>query len=138
MILRTSHIISFVEDHEDFAALLLRALARARPTYNIVAKSSYRDAIEAAKQCRFDWLLCDIGLPDGDGCKLLTEVWEQYPVRGIALTAYAFPSELQRCLSAGSDDLITKPARLEVILNSIDRVASQSAKKGSSGDFASG
>ena len=73
-------------------------------------------SIELAKQNHYDLIFMDIGLPDKDG------VWTAQEIRKlahhlhtpiIALTAHLDPSYRDTCLSAGINDLITKPLTLD-------------------------
>lgn len=56
-----------------------------------------------------DLVILDLGLPDGDGMDLLTELrsWSKVPV--IVLSARANEQWKIRALDAGADDYLTKP-----------------------------
>src|SRR6476646_6386075 len=88
-----------VEDHQDSAALVSRVVWSAG--FDVAVAENYRAAIEAARGQQFDVLVCDIGLPDGDGCALLTEVKAMYGVRGVAMTGYGYETDRRRCEQAG-------------------------------------
>jgi CheY-like chemotaxis protein len=82
------------EDHVDTAEVFSRLLERLG--YEVETADSYRSAMDTASRSRFDVLLCDIGLPDGDGCDLLIELRKMYGLDGIAVTAYALPMDMER------------------------------------------
>src|SRR5687767_15992259 len=91
--------ILLVEDHADTAILFAKLLRR--DDHYVAVASDYASAIALAQSRRFDVLVCDIGLPDGDGCDLLREVRSLYPVRGLAVTGYGTYRDLRRCTEAG-------------------------------------
>jgi CheY-like chemotaxis protein len=118
----TEFYILLVDDHEDSASVLARLLRRERENYTVFISRNCKGALELATKRRFDLLVSDIGLPDGDGCELLQQIRAIYPIPAIALTAYAYPQDLQRYQNAGFDDQIIKPASLNSVLGSIDRI----------------
>src|SRR5688572_22606214 len=70
-------------------------------------------------------VILDLGLPDRDGCDVLSNLrqWSQVPV--ILLTVRAGESEKVAALDAGANDYVTKPfgvqelmARVRVLLRS--------------------
>jgi DNA-binding response OmpR family regulator len=66
---------------------------------------------------RFDAVLLDVGLPDGDGrdfCRKLRERGVKAPV--IMLTASAEESDVVRGLDSGANDYIAKPFRINELL----------------------
>jgi len=59
-------------------------------------------------------IVCDIGLPDGDGCDLVHELREALPgrdVRYVALTGFGRVEERDRALDSGFDSFLVKPLR---------------------------
>ncbi|MBU6426564.1 MAG: response regulator transcription factor [Rhodospirillales bacterium] len=66
---------------------------------------------------RYDALLLDVGLPDGDGrdfCRALRERGLKAPV--IMLTASSEESDVVRGLDSGANDYLAKPFRLNELL----------------------
>ena len=60
----------------------------------------------------YDILFVDIGLPDMPGMKLIKLIRKSILLNHtpiIALTGYSEDRERQRCLTAGADEVITKP-----------------------------
>lgn len=78
-----------------------------------------RTALAYWQQGNYALLMTDINMPEMDGYQLSSMIRAQespgmrIPI--IALTADNRPSERQRCLDAGMDDYLTKPARLDEI-----------------------
>ena|SRR5579872_1262882 len=130
---KPTHIL-IVEDHQDSAQMLSKLLSRACLEDSITVCGSCREAIETAKKRRFDLLLCDIGLPDGDGCEVLREVRAMYPIRAIVITAYVMAADIQRYQRAGFDDFLSKPFDFEKLIECIDKRVMASEETGPS-DF---
>jgi len=85
------------------------------------------EAFELARTGRFALVLADIHMPRLDGHELTRMIreWEtgtggHLPV--VALTASALPSERERCLSVGMDDVLTKPIEIDRLRLSLRQV----------------
>src|SRR5690242_2569446 len=66
---------------------------------------------------RFDAIILDVGLPDGDGrnlCLRLRQQGHQMPI--IMLTGWGGEVDMVRGLDAGASDYIAKPFRLAELL----------------------
>jgi DNA-binding response OmpR family regulator len=75
------------------------------------------DAILAKPESRFDAILLDVNLPDGDGrdyCKRLRVRGHKMPI--IMLTGSNEESDIVRGLDSGANDYIAKPFRLNELL----------------------
>ncbi len=99
--------ILLVEDHEP-SRLTLAALLRARK-YEVFAAGSLAEARSAAARQSFDYLISDIGLPDGTGFELMKELKQAGEIRGIALTGYGMEEDIDRSREAGFQLHLTKP-----------------------------
>ncbi len=71
--------------------------------------------MERAAERRFDLLVCDVGLPDGDGCDVFRAVNAMYPVKGIAVTGYGPDENLAQCMTAGFSAHLVKPVAFEKV-----------------------
>ena len=120
--MRSGLHVLIVDDHADSAAVLAALLKRQNDSNSIIVRNCFCDAVEAARSQRFDLLLCDIGLPDGDGCDLLRCIRKLYLVRAIATTAYAMPSDIQKCRDAGFDEVLTKPFTVDLLLKVLNEL----------------
>jgi len=67
-----SRLVLLVEDHEITRNVLTQLLGRRN--YKVIAVDSLAAAREAASQNKFDLLISDIGLPDGNGNDLMSEL----------------------------------------------------------------
>ncbi|AEI79820.1 transcriptional regulator OmpR family [Cupriavidus necator N-1] len=95
------------------------------------AESLKRGLIEAGTR-QPDLVILDLGLPDGDGVQLISEIrtWTDVPV--LVLSARSGEADKIGALDAGADDYLTKPfgvgelvARLRVLLRRHARANAQ-------------
>ena len=101
------HQILVIED-EPAIRSVLRVLLEAEGYRFIEADTAMRAEIEARSH-KPDLLLVDLGLPDGDGLKVIRKVraWSSVPV--IVLSARTMEEQKIAALDAGADDYVTKP-----------------------------
>lgn len=107
--IRTNSVhILLVEDHEDTRMLVERLLARCG--YDVCAAGTVNAARQLLCNFRFDALLSDIGLPDGDGYDVLAEAKTRQPnTKAIAMSAYSATGDRTRAAEAGFEDYLVKP-----------------------------
>src|SRR5437016_11559985 len=82
-----------------------------------VESGTAAQALEAARNDRFDTIVLDVGLPDMDGrelCRLLRDRGVLVPI--VMLTGADSDADTVRGLESGADDYVTKPFRLSVLL----------------------
>lgn len=82
------------------------------------------EVLMAVDRQEYDLILMDVQMPEMDGLAATKIIRArrkggENPIRIIALTAYAFQSDLDRCLSAGMDNYLAKPIRLEALMDVI-------------------
>jgi CheY-like chemotaxis protein len=116
--------ILVVDDHSDTAECMGRLLRLSG--YDVRTAGGYREAIAAGQEDHFDLLLCDIGLPDGDGCRLLEELRARYPLPAIAVTGHVFLADRERTFDAGFAAHVCKPVNFNVLLKLIEQVMESS------------
>ncbi len=109
--------ILIVEDDEDLCQTLAEHLSDG--SFAVVAASSLEaaDAALNTKDARFDAIILDIGLPDGDGrdyCAMLRRQGHHMPV--IMLTGADGEADVVRGLDSGANDYIAKPFRSNELL----------------------
>jgi CheY-like chemotaxis protein len=78
------------------------------------------EAIEAFKRKSYNLIFMDVQMPEMDGyeaTRLIKERWRKDGPIIIAMTANAMQGDKEKCLLAGMDDYISKPLRLEDIVN---------------------
>ena len=108
--------ILLVEDNAATAAVMRRMLD-GRLHHRVVAvASSFADAVAKLAEIdsgQIDVVLCDLGLPDGDGLDLVGHIRARHPgARPIALTGYGTEDDIRRTAEAGFVAHLTKPVRL--------------------------
>ena len=103
--------ILLVEDHEPTRNALANLLIRRR--YKVLAAGSVAAARQIAGKEKIDFVISDIGLPDGNGNDLMAELGECYNLKGIALTGYGMEQDIERNLTAGFVAHLTKPVRVQ-------------------------
>ena len=126
------HQILVIED-EPAIRNVLRVLLEAEGYRYIEADTAMRAEIEARSH-KPDLLLVDLGLPDGDGLKVIRRVRAWSPVPVIVLSARTMEEQKIAALDAGADDYVTKPfsapellARVRAALRRNVRGAEQSS-----------
>jgi PAS domain S-box-containing protein len=103
--------ILLVEDHEPTRNALTHLLSRR--DYQVFAASTLAEARALARQEHFDLVVSDIGLPDGDGYTLMSELRDAFGLKGIALSGYGMEQDLARGKAAGFVTHLIKPVRVE-------------------------
>ena len=89
--------------------------------YAVTLAANGREAIAELARQPFDAVIMDCVMPELDGYEATRRIRSGLEpgvnprVTIIALTAHALPGEKQKCLSAGMDDYLTKPVRLNAV-----------------------
>ncbi|MBN8730844.1 MAG: response regulator [Acidobacteria bacterium] len=109
--------VLLVEDNSTNSLIIERTLTRRGCVLTCVEDGL--KAVELATRSEFDVILMDIQLPGIDGVEAIRRI-RAAPggSRGaliVALTAFAFEEDRQRCLAAGADDHISKPVNLRFL-----------------------
>lgn len=93
--------------------------------YILESAGNYQKATEKIHLYAYDLAIIDLGLPDGNGLDLITELQETQPETGILiLTAKDSVQDKVKGLQLGADDYMTKPfhkAELNARIHSILR-----------------
>jgi DNA-binding response OmpR family regulator len=98
----------FVEDEVRIREILRIALERAGFVIDTVGL--YAEARDALASTAYDAAILDLGLPDGDGIKLLGEIRAaRNPLPVLVLTARDAVEDRVCGLNAGADDYLVKP-----------------------------
>lgn len=114
--------ILLVEDHAVTAKLIARLLTL--DGHSVVVAGSVAEAVRVAKENHFDLLLSDIGLPDGTGMEMLTQVRAlRGDIPAIALSGFGTDQDMQRSLASGFAEHLVKPIDYDHLKSAVTRVA---------------
>jgi PAS domain S-box-containing protein len=113
--------VLLVEDHEPTCRTLADLLSRRN--YSVVTATSVAQARQSADAERFDLIISDVGLPDGNGCELMTELKSRYGLNGIALTGYGMDDDLLRSHAAGFVTHLTKPVSVQALDQALSTIS---------------
>jgi len=109
----TARRILLVEDHEQTRSTLVQLLERRG--HSVVGVTTAANAREIAAANDFDLVISDLGLPDGDGHKLMTELRDAYGLPGLALSGYGMGEDLERSRASGFFTHLTKPVDIHAL-----------------------
>lgn len=99
--------ILLVEDHPASREVLARLLERIG--HRVTAVGTRTHAVEVARSSTFDLLISDIGLPDGTGLDVISQMRRGPEMKAIALSGYGMTQDRERSRSAGFDVHLIKP-----------------------------
>lgn len=108
-----------VEDDEQLSELLGRILTE--EGHSPLVRGSLREAAQAVAESRFDVIVLDRMLPDGDALELCGELrgrGEEVPI--LMLTARTEVQDRVSGLRTGADDYLGKPFELDELLARVD------------------
>lgn len=104
-----------VDDEERFLQTLAKRLGMR--DFDVTAVTSGEDAVERARQERYDLALVDLKMPGMDGDEVLRILKEEHPlIEVIILTGHGSVQSAVNCTQAGSYSYLTKPAETEELL----------------------
>ncbi len=109
----STHIL-VVEDDRQLSRLLEEQLGIAG--HAVTVAGTLAEARQALADQRFDLLVLDLNLPDGDGLNLAEEVRSESATPVLMLTARAEVSSRVAGLYAGANDYLTKPFSVPELL----------------------
>jgi signal transduction histidine kinase len=115
--------ILLVEDHHDTAEILGHLLSR--QGCEVRTAESVGQALDVAEDYDFDILVSDIGLPDGRGTDLLTQLRNNagHPIRAIAMSGFGMEKDVERSRTAGFAEHLTKPVDFGALRQALARLA---------------
>jgi CheY-like chemotaxis protein len=112
--------ILLAEDNVVNQKLALRILQQMG--YRADLASNGLEAVESVERQTYDVVLMDVQMPEMDGLEASRRIVAQWPdarPRIVAMTANAMQGDREACLAAGMDDYITKPLRVEVLVQAL-------------------
>jgi CheY-like chemotaxis protein len=115
--------ILLAEDNLVNQKLALRLLAQMGYRADVAANGL--EAIQALERQPYDVILMDVQMPELDGLEATQQICARWPVerrpRIIAMTANAMQGDRENCLAAGMDDYVSKPIRVDELVQALAR-----------------
>jgi CheY-like chemotaxis protein len=114
--------ILITEDHADTARVMKMLLER----YGMIVQTTgtIAEALDLARQEKFDVLIGDMRLPDGDGFMLNRAVRQTQNLKSICLSGDPVTSDDEHDPAAGFTAYLTKPVDLPKLLETIREITS--------------
>jgi CheY-like chemotaxis protein len=116
--------ILVAEDNVVNQKLALRILQQMG--YRADLASNGLEAIESVRRQTYDVVLMDVQMPEMDGLDAAREICARWQPnerpRIVAMTANAMQGDRDMCLAAGMDDYLTKPIRVERLVEALNQV----------------
>jgi len=119
--------ILLAEDNAVNQKLALRLLAQMG--YRADVAGDGVEAVECMQRQPYDLVLMDVQMPEMDGLeatRLIVERLGAQRPRIVAMTANAMQGDREACLAAGMDDYLTKPIRVEALVQALQDTAARS------------
>jgi CheY-like chemotaxis protein len=115
--------ILLAEDNATNQKLALRLLARMG--YHADVAANGLEVLEALGRQLYDVVLMDVQMPEMDGLEatrsLRRELSGDRQPHIIAMTANAMQGDREMCLAAGMDDYVSKPIRIEELVDALSK-----------------
>lgn len=115
--------VMHVEDHPDFRDLM-QILLDSQSDIELVAQAgSLSEARARAATSEFDVAVLDLGLPDGNGMDLISDLRRANPEVGVlVLSANLDPVGSERAADTGADEIMDKLAPLDEVLGTVRKL----------------
>jgi PAS domain S-box-containing protein len=115
--------ILVAEDNPVNQKVALRMLERAGYQADIAANGL--EVLDALESHPYDIVLMDVQMPEMDGLEATRHIRTTLPPERqphiIAMTAHAIEGDRERCLEAGMDDYLSKPVRMELLVEALNQ-----------------
>ncbi|MFN5165064.1 MAG: response regulator [Pseudomonadota bacterium] len=118
--------ILLAEDNPVNQKLALRLLGQMGYSADVAGNGLL--ALEAVERQTYDVVLMDVQMPEMDGLEASRRITAKYSPRQrpriVAMTANAMQGDREACLEAGMDDYLTKPIRVDELVQALQRTPS--------------
>jgi signal transduction histidine kinase/CheY-like chemotaxis protein len=111
-----------VDDHAQTLHVLSRLLRKRG--HKVSTADSVKSALHLLDRARFDALISDIGLPDGNGCDVMRAAKQRQELRGIAVSGFGMDDDIRRSKEAGFEHHLTKPVDLNDLETCLGQITS--------------
>lgn len=120
--------ILIVDDDVSYGVMLKTWFQR--NSWDVVLASSLEQALKASAASRYDLILSDLRLPDGDGIMFLTSLREDnITTPFIIMTGYADVQTAVNAIKLGAFDYLKKPIIPKILQQKIDLALKQDKKE---------
>ena len=113
-----------IVDDEPANILLLSKILQANGYTNVMTTASPRDAAILQKEHCYALVLLDINMPELNGYEVLEQLHGLDNFSGtkvIATSGDVSPKDIKKALEAGFNDYLTKPMKMDDILNVVEK-----------------
>ncbi|OYW70971.1 MAG: hypothetical protein B7Z37_29115 [Verrucomicrobia bacterium 12-59-8] len=110
----TTGKILLIDDHADTLWSMNRLLVHRG--YEVITAGSCAEALRCASQGEYDFIISDLGLPDGSGLDLLKDMRRHSNAPAIALSGYGMESDVALTREAGFTTHLTKPVDFPALI----------------------
>jgi len=119
--------ILLAEDNVVNQKLALRLLQQMG--YRADLASNGLEAVDSVERQAYDVVLMDVQMPEMDGLEAARRIVATgaHRPRIVAMTANAMQGDREQCLAAGMDDYVTKPIRVEALVDALMHVTPRGA-----------
>ena len=115
--------ILIIDDHHVVQAGIRQLFAEHSLRAEVAIASTYREALQAARERDWDLALLDISLAGRNGLELLPELLHLRPrLRVLVFTMHAEEQYAKRCFKAGAKGYVTKGSSSEELFRAIQSV----------------
>jgi len=122
--------VLLAEDNHVNQKLATRMLQKMGHSVTVVENG--REALAAFMKNQFDVVLMDIQMPEMDGFEATAAIREREKSQDgihvpiLAMTAHAMAGDRERCLNAGMDDYVSKPIKVQELVEAMENLPSSS------------
>ncbi|WP_309382710.1 response regulator [Cerasicoccus frondis] len=132
---QASKKVILIADDDLATRTFLNAAAR-KLGHETILVDNGKDAFDQAKKHRPDLILLDILMPDIDGytdLRLLRLNWRTREIPIVVISGYADQADADRCLTAGANFFLPKPATVAQVRTVINKFLSPAVAPGEGG-----